>query len=364
MKKYISSLDGLRGFGIIFVVLYHLLRLKGANPTLLGFSWIFIQMFFVQSGYLITKILLQNKTLPLREYLKRFYWNRVVRIFPVYFLYLFILVGIYLAFNITPDFPSRAAYLFTYTYNFTRLFENADFHPLYVHLWSLAVEEQFYLVWPFFFYFLSSRKIKTFIISLILLCPLVRYALGEYLVSHTHFDEMRIGEAIYGFTLSHFDAFAIGGSIAIFPFNWLKARIKIVLLLFSLLGGVLLFLNQYSISGNTIDLSWTSLGIPLASLHNYQHVWSYTLVNLLFFLMIMLITENKYQGIFNWAPFVSMGKVVYGTYIFHFALLLILTRVATGLWFPLLFIISLAGAYIIGRLSYHFFEKRFLRYKY
>ena len=364
MKNYISSLDGLRGFGIIFVVLYHLLRLKGADPSLLGFSWIFIQMFFVQSGYLITKILLQSKTLPFKEYLKRFYWNRVVRIFPVYFLYLFILVGIYLAFNITPDFPSRAAYLFTYTYNFTRLFEHADFHPLYVHLWSLAVEEQFYLVWPFFLYFLSSRNIKVFIISLIVICPLVRYALGEYLVSHTSFDEMRIGEAIYGFTLSHFDAFAIGGSIAIFPFNWLKTRIKIVLLMFSLFGSVLLLLNQYSISGNTIDLGWTSLGIPLASLHNYQHVWSYTLVNVLFFLIIMLIIQTRYQGIFNWTPFVSMGKVVYGTYIFHFALLLVLTRVAGGLWFPLLFAISLAGSCGIGFLSYYFFEKRFLKYKY
>ena len=364
MKNYISALDGLRGFGIIFVVLYHLLRLKGADPSLLGFSWIFIQMFFVQSGYLITKILLQSKTLPFKEYLKRFYWNRVVRIFPVYFLYLFLLVGVYLVFTITPDFPSIAPYLFTYTYNYTRLFENADFHPLYVHLWSLAVEEQFYLVWPFFLYFLSSRNIKIFIISLIVICPLVRYALGEYLVSHTSFDEMRIGEAIYGFTLSHFDAFAIGGSIAIFPFNWLKTRIKIVLLMFSLFGSVLLLLNQYSISGNTIDLGWTSLGIPLASLHNYQHVWSYTLVNVLFFLIIMLIIQTRYQGIFNWTPFVSMGKVVYGTYIFHFALLLVLTRVAGGLWFPLLFAISLAGSCGIGFLSYNFFEKRFLKYKY
>ena len=364
MKKYISSLDGLRGFGIIFVVLYHSLRMKGADYTIIGFSWIFIQMFFVQSGFLITKILLQNRKLAFKEYLKRFYWNRILRIFPIYFLYIFILIGIYLSFNVSSDFLSRLPYLLTYTYNFTRFFAEFDFYPLYVHLWSLSVEEQFYLIWPFFIFFLSRQQMKVVIILLLLLCPVIRFGLGEYLTNNSNFSSVKIGEAIYGFTLSHFDSFAIGSAIALFEFKWLKRNLKKVLILFSFLFAAILFVNQYSISNGSIDLSWTSLGIPLAALENYQHVWSFSLVNVLFFLMILILIRNNYSGVFNNQLLVSMGKVVYSTYIFHFIILIAFAKIFSQLWFPFHFLICLFASCGVGLLSYHYFEKRFLRYKY
>jgi peptidoglycan/LPS O-acetylase OafA/YrhL len=338
--------------------------MRGADPSILGFSWIFIQMFFIQSGYLITNILVHSKKLSFREYLKKFYWNRILRIFPVYFLYLFILVGIFATLGIAPDFMSRVPYLFTYTYNFTRLFEHIDFHPLYVHLWSLSVEEQFYLIWPFFIYFLNEKQVKIFIVFLLVACPIIRLLLGEYLISYTSFDSMKIGEAIYGFTLSHFDAFAIGGSIALFEFEWLKKNILKVIAIFALIASLVLAWNQYSISGPKLSLEWTSFGIPLANLHNYQHVWSFTLVNILFFLIIIVLINPKYKGLLNNKLLISMGKVVYGTYIFHFLLLIVITRYLADFSFPVLFVLSLGGAYLSGLISYNVFEKRFLKYKY
>lgn len=364
MKRYISSLDGLRGFGILFVVLYHLIILQGQNATIVGFSWVFIQMFFIQSGYLITKILVNSKDQPLKIYLKKFFWNRILRIFPVYFLYLFLLMGIYLLIQSPVDFWQRAPFLFTYTYNFTRLIESIDFHPLYVHLWSLSVEEQFYLVWPFFIYFLSGRQLKFFVISMFILCPVVRYFLAEYLLQHSTLGEERVGEAVYGFTLSHFDAFAAGSAIVIFS---LEDKKQFAWKTLTLVGGIavaVLAVNHFTSPSIYEDVSWTNLGLQLANLGNLQHVWSYTLVNVLFALIILVIIQSTYRGIFHWKPFVAMGKVVYGTYIFHFLILLILSRTLGHLPVWTLYLIAMPAAYIAGHLSYTFFEKKFLRFKY
>lgn len=363
MKRYINSLDGLRGLGILVVVLYHLLRLKGNDPSFFGFAWIAVQMFFVQSGYLITRILIHSKELSFKNYLKQFYWNRTLRIFPIYFLYLFLLTGIYFVFNIDADFPRRAIYLFTHTYNFSRFDSHIDFHPFYVHLWSLAVEEQFYLIWPLLIYFLSQNQIKIMIIVLIIICPVIRFSLGEYLLNYSTFEEIRIGEIIYGFTFSHFDAFATGGLIAVLNHDWLSKSVKLVIVPFVIGVIVILFINQKSMSAQYVTLSWTSLGLPLANLKNYQHVWSYSLVNVSFALLMFILMNKTYRGFFNWKPLVSLGKIAYSAYIFHFMILLIIVKYAPDIWFPILFFLSLLIVYLVGFTSYSLFEKKFLKYK-
>src|SRR6187402_1197087 len=115
MQKYFNSLDGVRGCTICFVILYHYLRLYGTDPSLMGFSWIFIQMFFVQSGFLITTILLKSKDQPFGIYAREFYWRRILRIFPVYFLYIGLFIILYFFFHKPEDLPLRIPYLFTFT---------------------------------------------------------------------------------------------------------------------------------------------------------------------------------------------------------------------------------------------------------
>jgi len=363
-NRYINSLDGLRALGISLVILYHFLRLRGYHSSVVGFAWISIQMFFVQSGYLITNILVNNKSLPLKKFLSGFYRNRILRIFPVYLLYVLLLTTLFILVGSPFDFLKRLPFLITHTYNFTRFVSEIDFNPLYVHLWSLAVEEQFYLVWPFFIYFLTLPQIKKLILFLLVLSPAVRLLLGNYLAEHTSYDEVRIGEIVYGFTLSHFDSFAIGGAIAVFDLRYLKKRIHLFVIGFLLVLTLVVITNQLGFLRNGINSHWTSLGLPIGELHHYQHVWSYTLVNLLFALLTLMIIDHQYNGFFNWPPIVFIGKFAYGTYIFHFFIIAVIVRVIPNGWNPILFALCYLFSNLAGYLSYTFFEKRFLQYKY
>ncbi len=365
MRRYIKSLDGIRGFGIFFVLSYHFLRLNDSNSSVLGFSWIWIQMFFVQSGFLITDILLRSKNQPFVQYAGEFYWRRMLRIFPLYFAYVLVFAVAYFIFNKPDDFGDKAPYLFTFTYNYTRLIPSIEFNSVwFIHFWSLAVEEQFYLIWPLAVYFLSTKNLKGLLLSLFVLAPLFRYWFANYLLSKGYSNEMT-GEITYAFTLSQFDAFAIGAAIPVFklqekltkPGKWLILSLTV-----ALAAGLL---NYFILVKTNADFSITSLGISVAMIENLQHVWSYSLVNIVFMFTILYLIRENYTGLFNNGLLVSIGKIVFGIYIFHFAILFALTRLNSRfihnqyLAFTLAFVITYALAY----LSYTFYEKRFLGFK-
>src|SRR6267154_625078 len=87
--QYVKSLDGIRGLAVSLVVLFHF----GLFPA----GWVGVQIFFVLSGYLITSILLLEKARPFAEYVGRFYWRRSLRIFPLYFAFLAVVLATYVA---------------------------------------------------------------------------------------------------------------------------------------------------------------------------------------------------------------------------------------------------------------------------
>ncbi|HYG19115.1 MAG TPA: acyltransferase [Ohtaekwangia sp.] len=376
MRRYIESLDGIRGFGIFFVLCYHYLRLNDFNWTIIGFSWIWIQMFFVQSGFLITEILLASKHKPFGTYAGQFYWRRALRIFPVYFAYVLAFALIYIVVHKPDDFGERAPYLFTFTYNYTRLIPELDFNSVwFIHFWSLAVEEQFYLVWPVIVYFLDERKLRFLIVAVIIAIPVFRFWFTDYILANGFSAEMA-GEITYGFTLSQFDAFMIGAAIPLFklrqnianPGKWVLIALAVVLA-----AG---FLNYFILSSDGMDISWTSLGISVAMIENYQHVWSYSLINILFALVILYLIRESYTGIFNNRVLVSIGKIVYGMYIFHFALLFGFSRISAkivgmlgipaslqGVVITVMFVIAFVMTYGLAYVSYNYFEKRFLALK-
>ncbi|EMR04657.1 acyltransferase family protein [Cesiribacter andamanensis] len=207
MTSYIRSLDGLRALAVTLVMLFHF--------QLLDSGWIGVQIFFVLSGFLITRILLQEKKQELGFYLKRFYWRRSLRIFPLYFTYLLLITGVFMLVQMPESALGKLPYLYTYTFNFTRLSPEWTHSPLFTHFWSLSVEEQFYLVWPLLVFLLPNRLLKGALLLIIAAGPVVRYLLGRWLIGSALSDEAA-GEAIYWFTLSHFDAFAMGGAIALF----------------------------------------------------------------------------------------------------------------------------------------------------
>lgn len=370
MRRYINSLDGIRGFGIFFVICYHFIVLSfpPEQHTLLGFSWIWIQMFFVQSGYLITDILLNSKDKPFAVYAGQFYWRRILRIFPVYFMYIGAFAVLYLVFHKPEDFGDRAPFLFSFTYNYTRVMQHIDFFSVdgiwFVHFWSLAVEEQFYLIWPVLVFFLDEKKIKFVIISVILAVPVFRFWFTDYILA-SGYEPKLAGEITYAFTLSQFDAFMIGAAIPIFK---LRDRIQqpgkwaLVALVVVLGAGLTNYLLLQS-SGQAIH--WSSLGISVADVRNFQHVWSYSLINVLFALVILYLIRGDYTGVFenNWL--VNIGKIVYGMYIYHFGVLYIMSKVDQKLIhsFPISFAISFVVIFGLAFVSYNYFEKKFLALK-
>jgi peptidoglycan/LPS O-acetylase OafA/YrhL len=168
------ELDSIRGIAIISVVLYHEFYSVGMGTTLPHWQHLLVlatgpgrmgvNLFFVLSGFLITGILL--KTCDQHDYYKRFYSRRALRIFPIYFLLLIVLAAL--------GYPRSFLLLsLLYVSNLVHLFGV----PLaYIVLWSLAVEEHFYLVWPFLVRTLSRKNLELLAVTIIAVSPLIRLA--------------------------------------------------------------------------------------------------------------------------------------------------------------------------------------------
>ena len=162
--KHIKGLDTLRAFAVLFVLIQHWGPLYRHNHPILQFIQCFfvpdggagVHMFFVLSGFLITGILLKAKEdahgINRIGVIKNFFARRALRIFPIYYILIFILYFCY------PDVKENIAYFLTYTSNIlsyrTNSWNSAS------HTWTLAVEEQFYLFWPWLILFINSKYLK------------------------------------------------------------------------------------------------------------------------------------------------------------------------------------------------------------
>ncbi|MBI5814878.1 MAG: acyltransferase [Nitrospinae bacterium] len=156
-------MDSFRFFAFLAVFLFH--------AGYLECGYLGVQAFFVLSGFLLTPILLDMKaSLDRGQYFRNFYGRRVLRIFPLYYACLVAAALVLLsawqlpALRQTPGVASSLAelpYLFTYTSDFYQAAHSGLRHtsPLFTHFWSLAVEEQFYLVWPFFLWLVPARRL-------------------------------------------------------------------------------------------------------------------------------------------------------------------------------------------------------------
>lgn len=165
-----KQLDGLRFIAVLGVIISHWIAWASHNIILSTFPFRHgVLLFFVLSGFLITEILYkQKKRIELGETrfgreLKNFYARRTLRIFPIYYLLIFTLY--FLNYDVTRQiFPSIA----TYTFNI-HLAEINEPIGRFMYFWSLAVEEQFYIVWPFFILLLPTRHLLKFILIVIIL---------------------------------------------------------------------------------------------------------------------------------------------------------------------------------------------------
>jgi peptidoglycan/LPS O-acetylase OafA/YrhL len=357
--EYNPRFDALRALCVFAVMAFHW-------QGILQFAWIGVQTFFVLSGFLITGILVQSKDLySARDYFFVFEWRRLLRICPAYFGYLGVLALVYLLTRQPDSLPQAAPFLSTFTLNIARLFPGYENHQAYTHLWSLAVEFQFYLAWPLVIYFTNQKQLSRIIYLFILLGPLLRL-LTQVPVSHIYVSQDAVGNAVYNSPLSHIDAFATGAAVALGIPGFRSAFAKKFLLTagITLCAGLGIVFCCAS-SGQAVPAD--SLGYPINLPYFYSSVWAYTLINLSSaFLLGILGTRNL--PVFRSASIQWLGRISYGLYLFHLPVQSLLKPFVAGKpWFVpesiSLFLLSILATILVAWRSYECWEVHFLKLK-
>ncbi len=368
-SRHIPALDGLRGWAILLVLVCHFFAPgldgqggwgRGAG-VLVGLTRHGVDLFFVLSGFLITGILYDTKGLP--HYFRNFYGRRTVRIFPLYYLALvicFLLVPRFFAFS-TPGLKTIwqdqwALWLYCsnwiMTWRQTWAF-NADWLNL-AHFWSLAVEEQFYLLWPLVVMGLCRRRLMVLCAVLVVAALALRMAMAAAGVQPL---------AMFVFTPCRIDALAIGSFLAVAVrgpaglAGLVKAARPVGLGCMIALPMVLLLSggSQVFIAG----LKYTFLGGVFGSL----------LVLTLAAPSGSLLARAMDNG-----PMRLLGKFSYGIYVFHHLLIPAFLagfgpEILQG-WCPsrvvanaIYFVLASTASVAVAWVSWHLFEKHFLKLK-
>jgi len=345
-----NSLTSFRFFAFLAVFLFHQL--------VFPMGYLGVQAFFVLSGFLLTTILVELKSdQPVKNYFLSFYGRRALRIFPVYYAYLLI-VGLALAFLYFPQLKSdipvvnrfyqQLPWAASYTYNFFHASDTFKHTYLLTHFWSLAVEEQFYLLWPIVIYFTPKEKLKQVLLIIIAMGPLLRWLTGELVMSDAiSWLGKDAGLVVYALPFSHMDAFAIGGFFALYG-NACSGK--------SLLGLLLII----------AALGWFTGAQGYSNFMNqgYAYVWGYSLFNLFFALCLATLKErNPASGWLVSPTMVYLGTVSYGLYVFHNAFIWLvgvyLPASSVLVKMPLVFVLTL----IVSAASYRWLEQPCLRLK-
>jgi len=235
-RIHYDSLDGLRGFSALAVLAFH------TSIPIFWLGWAGVQFFFCLSGFLITSILIESG--KANNYFKIFYARRILRIFPIYFLILFgvFFIAVTLKLNVN-DFWLYILYIQNFKLSFQGW--SISFPNWLNHTWSLAIEEQFYIFFPFLVYYLSERLLVIACVILIFTAIFTRYFLSVKYPGNS---------IVWANTLSNLDFLSAGALLSIGLKQGKSKLIKTVLL--SLLGlTVVYFLFNQQILKNPIDLT-------------------------------------------------------------------------------------------------------------
>lgn len=203
--EYIPALDGLRGIAVLLVLAVHSEH-PVSHKAWLSWGWIGVDLFFVLSGFLITRILLSSR--QSQRYFASFYIRRILRIWPVYFSFLlFVFLGGRTGLVRDQISGSGWASLLTFTQNFYLAFHGWDSILIWLGpTWSLGIEEQFYLLWPWIVKRANDLVLQRICMSVLLVSPFIRAAVSQ-LVSRDDGPML--------LTFSHFDGICLGGLLAI-----------------------------------------------------------------------------------------------------------------------------------------------------
>ena len=325
-RPYYPQLDGVRAVAAVMVMAFHFLQMRNVKGlAFLGQTG--VDLFFVLSGFLITTILLLSPTGDWSE-LKTFYLRRTFRIFPLY--YFFLLLTLALA--------ARPAWWFwVYLQNIPMALSWHVAGP--AHFWSLAIEEQFYLIQPFFVLFLPRRYLLSFLWLLAALAMLSRFAL------------VPTGVVLFYFPTCRLDGLALGGVLAVLQQRGLLEKRRALLAVLSVVSAaliVILFVRFHAQSLRWVEATRMSL-ISLF----YAGVVGWFVAS----------KRNAATQLMSAKPLRFVGKVSYGLYVYHpaiFAFLLLRMGARPRL---LQLVASFAAAFAAACISWFGFERYFILLK-
>jgi peptidoglycan/LPS O-acetylase OafA/YrhL len=328
--KYEPALDGLRGLAVTIVAVYH------ANTATLPGGWLGVDIFFVLSGYLITRILLDEISLTHCVNLRQFYIRRFLRLMPAFACLLIAMIPkvIFDDHKNSVDTLQSMIMSATYLMNWNRAFNWVSQGPL-GHTWSLAMEEQFYLLWPMILIYISRRKALTWIICA--LC--VEIIWRTYLV----YSGASIDRTYNGFD-THSDGLLIGCALAFAVNKFQNIQWSIIARKFVLIPIALIAAAIYAMH---IDWAFTqSIGLTLSAISS---AW----------LIVAASQDGFFKRCLSLRPLTYTGKISYGWYLWHYPMLLLLpSKIPHGGT-----IIIFAASYLVAMASHRFVEMPFLRLK-
>ena len=207
VRRHMPPLDAVRGVAVLLVLAHNFDvvvvtgHVSAGLDAVMNLGWIGVQLFFVLSGFLITGILLD--TLGAKNYYRAFFARRTLRIFPLYYAVLAFGFGLLpLLTEVPPGHGRHQGWLWAYLTNWVEPFGRGE--PAFPHFWSLAVEEQFYLLWPIVVHRMSARGVVRLSASLLVVVPFVRVLCRSQWGT----------EAAYTFTICRMDALAMGAMLA------------------------------------------------------------------------------------------------------------------------------------------------------
>lgn len=362
-RLYLPQLDGLRFVAFFLVLLHHHVTAQLYFPPdsrighllagLRGFGWIGVDIFLALSSFLIVTLLMLERQATGTISIKRFYIRRALRIWPLYFGFV-IFAMVLLPLVLPPPesyVESLAWHLFPYM-TFTGNFSYAYFPTLHyaTHLWTISLEEQFYLIVPLVMVFAPfwRRSLLWWALGLLALSAAFRLYIQLNQVKYP---------MIWMLPVCRLDPFIVGAFcswVFIARRDWLDRRIGWILAVLGIAGFV--FVAQFQ-------------NIPSTSVNN---VWQFTVVALSAgCLLLSAIARSGIGPLLSSKPIVFLGKISFGLYVYHLLPITLEERFAeigtrlgkTPLAWLVILLIVFAATVSLSTLSYYGYERRFLRLK-
>jgi peptidoglycan/LPS O-acetylase OafA/YrhL len=366
-KKNYPALDGFRAIAVLMVFGQHY-YLNTRPYSALNWGWAGVDFFFVLSGFLITGILFDTRNTAHRFH--NFYVRRTLRIFPLYYgiLILILVTQPLFHWNWNWRFSVWPLYLGNYARFVSSNPQLGSFSTsgalfghrltlLFGHFWSLCVEEQFYLIWPLVVYGVRDRiRLRNLCVIVCVACLVARVACALYLPEH-----YIKAEILYRLTPLRADALLLGGLLALMTRGPESGKVKRLArpALFAFIACFAVFEASYM-----LYYHHAYVALPV---YPILDTVGFTLIDIFAAILILVLLQpgGLLFKAFTIRPLRQLGQVSYGFYVFHdiphLFYLRLSTRLTHGpfLTMPLAFCCTL----LLSFLSFRYFEAPFLRLK-